>query len=455
MRKVLYITILATIVLLSLQGVWTCNMYKDYAEKQRSEMASLFSTCLQKELALRRVGKYKDADHPRVVHKMASDMSPEERERHKGDTLDLCTLHRAGVGNSLEEAISQIMQDGLMNKGKSLNLSVLDSIFKEYLLHYSIKARYYIATYNSDTAIIASVGDLSIENGKAAKQTLIPIGTKGNLFVQMRAEIPLSEFFRQQYLMLGLSAMLILIVVICVFCQLVIIRRKNDLVKGQETCVNGTIHDLKAPLGNALMLMQYVKPKMEDVSIQNLMEQATVQLEHLKRDVESLLLTASWDRKQLFLEKKRCKLSDIAEEARQIILSESIGKSFQLEIEALPDEEFVEVDPMYMRNVILNLIHNAIKYSGESVRIIIEVTKEGKMAVLKVHDNGWGIDKKYQKKIFNQFYQISVPNGKRKNGYGIGLAYAWYILKQHKGTIAVESKLGIGSTFVSRIPIKK
>ena len=77
------------------------------------------------------------------------------------------------------------------------------------------------------------------------------------------------------------------------------------------------------------------------------------------------------------------------------------------------------------------------------------------MAVLKVKDDGWGIAKKYRKKIFNQFYQIPMEEGRRQTGYGVGLAFVWHILKQHKGTITVDSKLGEGSTFICRIPLTK
>ena len=73
---------------------------------------------------------------------------------------------------------------------------------------------------------------------------------------------------------------------------------------------------------------------------------------------------------------------------------------------------------------------------------------------MEVADNGWGIEKKYQKKIFKQFFQVPRIEKQSQRGYGIGLAYVWYIMEAHGGKITVDSVPEKGSVFACFFPIK-
>lgn len=97
-------------------------------------------------------------------------------------------------------------------------------------------------------------------------------------------------------------------------------------------------------------------------------------------------------------------------------------------------------------------MENAVKYSVKEAHIEVSITDSQRFVLVSIKDYGIGIDKKYQKKIFEQFYRI--PNTQHKNGYGIGLAMVKYAIKAHGGTIKVESQLGKGSTFTFTLPKK-
>jgi signal transduction histidine kinase len=114
----------------------------------------------------------------------------------------------------------------------------------------------------------------------------------------------------------------------------------------------------------------------------------------------------------------------------------------------------LEVDVLYITNVLRNLIENALKYSDDGVEIRIRIRQDKIHTCLEVEDNGWGIERKYHRKIFEQYFQ--VPNDKevRRRGYGIGLAFTYYIMEAHGGSIRVKSELGKGSTFTCVFPMK-
>ena len=113
-----------------------------------------------------------------------------------------------------------------------------------------------------------------------------------------------------------------------------------------------------------------------------------------------------------------------------------------------------EVDALYVTNVLRNLMENALKYSDDGVEIIVRLRKEASRLCLEVEDNGWGIERKYHKKIFDQFFQVPSEHEVRRRGYGVGLAFAYYIMEAHGGCIRVKSELGKGSTFTCVFPIK-
>ena len=96
---------------------------------------------------------------------------------------------------------------------------------------------------------------------------------------------------------------------------------------------------------------------------------------------------------------------------------------------------------------------DSLKYSSKEANINVCINSNEKFTIISVQDQGVGIDKKYQKKIFKQFYRI--PATQHKNGYGIGLALVKYAVKAHGGSIRVESELDKGSTFTFTLPKEK
>ena len=101
-----------------------------------------------------------------------------------------------------------------------------------------------------------------------------------------------------------------------------------------------------------------------------------------------------------------------------------------------------------------DLIENALKYADDGVKIQIEITRISQGIQIKVKDNGWGIAPKYQKKLFNQYYQVPREALRMRKGYGIGLAYVRHIIRAHGGKIQFKSRENEGSVFTFYIPEK-
>lgn len=455
MRKVIYIAIIAVIAMFCLQGLWIGNMYRAYVTQTIGTIENVMSVSIGKEIAFRRhASPYEDPEHPKIVYKAADDMTPEERSRLKGDTLDLDMMTRQHIGSNLAEMIMQFSQDDFIKKGKFVLLSKLDSIFRKELGRTEVAADCCILLCGKDTVtVINSFGVLPDE--RWAKSTrLFPIGTKSLQFIQVKADIALSPFLREMILILMSSILLVVITLWCVIYLVVLVRKKDKLFKQREASVNGTVHDLKAPLNSVITLMGYLKKKLPDASLQKIVADTAAQTRNLVNDIEALLITARQDKQKIILQKTETDLLQLIERARESISIQYVGKPHKITLESDFNEAKLRLDPLYVTNVIRNLLENALKYSNGGVSIVIKVGKEKNEVVLSVEDNGWGIERKYQKKIFMQFFQVPREEVVHQHGYGVGLAYTKYIMEAHGGSISVESEPGKGSTFICRFPVK-
>ncbi|MCB0748232.1 MAG: ATP-binding protein, partial [Ignavibacteriae bacterium] len=124
-----------------------------------------------------------------------------------------------------------------------------------------------------------------------------------------------------------------------------------------------------------------------------------------------------------------------------------VKKSDELPLLELDRESIIEAT--------INLIDNALKYCEGKCKLEISTGIKDNFEYLEVSDNGIGISKENQKKIFEKFYRVSTGNVHNTKGSGLGLSLVSNILKVHNGYVTVESKLGEGSKFRLLFPISK
>lgn len=168
--------------------------------------------------------------------------------------------------------------------------------------------------------------------------------------------------------------------------------------------------------------------------------------------VESILQSA-------VIEKGELKIKTEQVDAHNII--SSVVKNTQLRVLSEHGElttslnainPIVEADPMHLTNVIANLLDNAIKYCDRAPLIIITTRNEpGGWFVVEIQDNGIGIKKEYQGRIYEKLYRVPTGNVHNVKGFGLGLSYVKTIVDLHEGKIELESQLNVGSTFTIKL----
>jgi two-component system phosphate regulon sensor histidine kinase PhoR len=125
-----------------------------------------------------------------------------------------------------------------------------------------------------------------------------------------------------------------------------------------------------------------------------------------------------------------------------------------IKVNMLSKNIFFEVDKLHIKNVIGNILDNAIKYCKNKPSIVITCKEEKEIISISIKDNGIGISKENLPHVFDKFYRIPTGNLHDVKGFGLGLNYVRLICKQHGGDIKVISELEKGSEFCIFIPKK-
>ena len=222
------------------------------------------------------------------------------------------------------------------------------------------------------------------------------------------------------------------------------VSRLRTIEEMKDDFVSNMTHELKTPIAIAYSandaLLNYDTSN-DPSKKETYLLIANKQLKRLGELVENILAMSMERRKTMKLEKEAVQLRPLLEEiaAAQRMRGD---KAITIEIKG-DDNVSVESDKTHLSNVLNNLIDNAIKYSGDRVRIVMTYDADG----LSIADDGIGIPAKSIPYLFNKFYR--VPHGNRQDvrGYGIGLYYVKSILDKMGWHINVKSKEGEGSTF--------
>jgi PAS domain S-box-containing protein len=206
-------------------------------------------------------------------------------------------------------------------------------------------------------------------------------------------------------------------------------------------------HELKTPIASIKMSLQLLE-KSETGKINEEQKQL---IESIKEDSQRLLKItgelldiSQLETGNIHLSIEKSNPYQIVNYAVDAVKVQAEQKQIELIIEAENDLPEIKADSEKTGWVLINFLTNAITYSSNQSKIILKLKKENNQVVFQVIDNGKGIDKRYQSKVFDKYFQIP---GSNKSGTGLGLAISKEFIEAQNGTISVESELGLGSTF--------
>ncbi len=230
--------------------------------------------------------------------------------------------------------------------------------------------------------------------------------------------------------------------------------RKARLARRQADFVANVSHEFRTPLSVIKLYTQTLQSgKLMDDPKQTVQCLATIlrETEWLDALIDRVLTWRASSKDMMVLDLETRLVSEAVTEAierfRSMVAPEGLLFSSLTESKLL-----VSYDIGALRAVVLNLLTNAYKYTGEEKRISVRVRDEEGHVAIDVQDNGVGMTSAEVKRIFQAFYRVEGKDGNTASGVGLGLAIARHLVYLHKGSITVNSEVGEGSTFTVRLP---
>lgn len=248
------------------------------------------------------------------------------------------------------------------------------------------------------------------------------------------------------------SLMVVAIVIFSFWFFINTLKKQMEFDEMKSSFTSNITHELKTPIAVAYAandaLLNYGLAD-NPVKREEYLLDTKEQLEKLSALVERILSMSMKERGNFRLEVSETNIRDMFEKIVQETRLRT-AKACDIQIEA--DDNLTAIfDAKLMLSVVSTLVDNAVKYSGESVRILLKAIRKSDKLFISVSDNGIGIAPEHQRHVFEKFYRVPHGDVHEVKGYGIGLYFAKTIVERHGGRISLTSTPGEGSTFTIEI----
>lgn len=252
------------------------------------------------------------------------------------------------------------------------------------------------------------------------------------------------------------SGVLTLFIILTFAFTLFIILRQKKISEIRSDFVSNMTHELKTPISTISLASQMLGDSSipnESKDIPRISGIITDESKRLGYQVEKVLQMAIFDQKKVKFKMKDVDFHEIIEGVitNFIIQIESKGGLLIPSLHA--ESTMVNVDTAHMTNVLSTLLDNALKYTDKEPEIFVETKNLNNRLYVSIRDNGIGISKANQRRIFDKFYRVSTGNIHNVKGFGLGLSYVKKIIEVHKGKVRVESEPGEGTVFTFTLPL--
>ena len=247
-----------------------------------------------------------------------------------------------------------------------------------------------------------------------------------------------------------------LIIVSAFYFTLRTLLMQKKLSEIKNDFINNMTHEFKTPLAtislavDAMRNEKVVFDREKSAYFSGIIKEEN---KRMNKQVETILQAALIDRQELQLKLQPLHINEVILRVMDNFKLQLDEIHAQVTLQLDEGYDIADADEVHFTNLISNLIDNAIKYSREKLLIRIVTQRTGKNMSVRIEDNGIGMTKETQRRIFEKFYRAHTGNVHNVKGFGLGLSYVKSVVDAHGGRIKVESTVGKGTIFILEIPL--
>lgn len=361
------------------------------------------------------------------------------------------------VNDIFDELVSINIYNDFSNK---IDTAILDSVIRLEFTQQGISARYIYGILPAKAAASDDFGKLSEKEITLYSSNYKINLSPDNVFIKpqyLSVHFPSenSYLLGSMWFMLFISGSFMMVLIFSFYYTVSTIFKQKKLSEIKNDFISNMTHEFKTPISTISLACEVLNDKSVEKSqerVSNYVKMIGDENKRLSLLVENILQTAILDKGEFKLKVQNIDLHILIEQTIANIKLQVENKHGEIGTDLKAISPVINADRVHVTNIIFNLIDNALKYSSEHPEIKISTRSNESGIFISVIDNGIGISKENQKRIFDTMYRVPTGNIHNVKGFGLGLSYVKAVVEKHGGTIDVESELGKGSTFTVYLP---
>jgi two-component system phosphate regulon sensor histidine kinase PhoR len=286
------------------------------------------------------------------------------------------------------------------------------------------------------------------ENLSADETLTVVVPNVKNLVIKsLRVRIATSIFFT-------------LVIIAAFYLTVRTMLRQKKMGEIKNDFINNMTHEFKTPIATISLAVDAMRNEKVIQDREKMSYFSTIikeENQRMNRQVETILKASQLEKQEVDLNLRPVHVHEIIKDVVDNFALQLDEKKGNAELLLNASNDFIEGDEVHLSNLVNNLIDNAMKYSKDNVPPQVKITTQTtpKNFVLRIEDNGIGMNRETVKRVFERFYRAHTGNIHNVKGFGLGLSYVKTMVEAHHGTIKAESTLGKGSSFTVELPLKK
>jgi signal transduction histidine kinase len=388
------------------------------------------------------------------LHKKSKEYLQQESKSSSVSQKQISSLIKQGYINR-KVIVDRVVRDMFRPKDirEKITKEQLHSVLEKNLNQTDLVLDFEFAVLRNNNTIIYKSGDFTPAkySSKKYRVQLFPsdyLSEPNFLYLYFPAE---RNFIFSSLGFMAISSMALTLIIILSFAlTIAIIFRQKRMSEIRNDFVSNMTHELKTPISTISLASQMLGDKSIPVESKNIGHISNVIKEESKRlglQVEKVLQMAIFDRGKIKLRKKNLDMMEVINNVLNNFSIQLKDKQGHIDVDFKADQTRIYADSVHMTNIIANLLDNAVKYSKETPNIKVFTWNRDRQLCIGIKDNGIGISKENQKRIFEKFYRVPTGNVHNVKGFGLGLSYVKKIVDVHNGKISLKSEVGKGTEF--------
>lgn len=283
----------------------------------------------------------------------------------------------------------------------------------------------------------------------------LALNEANELLIIIVPDVANQVWYSLRWILVGAVAFF-LIILAAFYVTVKTLLNQKKLSQIKSDFINNMTHEFKTPLATISLAVDALKsPKVQanpekGAYFTNIIKEENIRM---NKHVETILQAAFLEKQELNLNLSKVSVHEMVREVAGTFALQLQDKNGQIDFLLNASNDIISADDTHFRNMLSNLIDNAIKYSQDPVRIVISSHSTKNHFVLRVQDNGIGMNKESVKRIFEKFYRAHTGNLHNVKGFGLGMSYVKTVIDAHKGKIKVDSAIGKGTSFTIEVPL--